>query len=671
MGKWRVIGVALLSVGLQAQQKPVMVEHGVYDIHLLTHLVGHEEYRVMQRPGLQMEMQTSYELGDRGNKRAGVITLDFAGKTFEPEKLLEDTVPALPDGPLSVSIEDGQVTVREASGQQGRTGRTLRKPALAFVGFQTMPSNSAQTVPASLQMMMMRYWHAHGEPKELPLLRANAFAAPVEIKLVGHEAFQVHRRMVRLTRYTVANIGFGREIVWMNDSNRLAAVMTFAGGLPQETVLDEYEEHFAQLVHSGVRQEMLDLADLDKEVPAEATGTYAIVGARLIDGTGAAPVENATVLIRDGRIAAAGADVAVPHGVRVIHAEGKSLLPGLWEMHSHYSGVEFGPALLAAGVTTTRDCGGEFEFLTTVRDAIATEHVLGPRLLLAGLIDSGGPLAFGNVDVETPAEAVQAVDNYADHGFLQIKVYSQIKPEILRVIAAEAHKRGLTVTGHVPDAVTTAEGIADGMDQINHLGYVSKAMSSNGKVDVNSDAAKFTIALLKEKDIVVDDTQSWTEMASHAKGVDPASFEPGVNAAPFTAANKYRTMGRPVDEPRARQQMQTNQAVLHALIAAGVTIIPGSDTGLVGYGLDRELELYVDAGMTPMQAIQSATIVSARVMKLDKDSGTIEPGKRADLVLVDGNPIANISDIRKTLSVVTDGRLYDCKRLARSVGFTR
>ena len=663
MGKFWLT-IILLGGIAGAQQKPVLVEHGVYNIHLLMHLVGKEEYRVYENPGLQMELQSSSVLFDRGNKRAGETTFDFAFKTFEPEKLTEDTVPASPDGPQTVSIENGQATVQEA-----RLGRTMHKPSVAFVAFQTMPSNSAQTVPAALQMMMMRYWHAHGEPRQLPLLRVDAHAEPVEIKLVGHEAFQVHGHMVRLSRYTVAGIGFGREILWMNDSNRLAAVMTFAAGLPQETVLDEYEEHFVQLEHSGVMQEMLDLADLNKEVPPEATGTFAIVGARLIDGTGAAPVENATVLVRDGRIAAIGG--SVPRGVKVIDAHGKSLLPGLWEMHSHYSGVEFGPALLAAGVTTTRDCGGEFEFLTTVRDEIAKHHALGPRLLLAGLIDSGGPLGFGLIDVETPAQAIAAVDNYADHGFVQIKVYSQIKPDILRVIADEAHKRGLTVTGHVPDAVTTAEGIADGMDMINHLGYVSKAMQVNGKVDVNSDAAKFTIALLKQKNIVVDDTQSWTEMASHAKGVDPATFEPGVNAAPFTAANKYRTMGRPVDPARAAASMATNQAVLHALIVNGVTIIPGSDTGLIGYGLDRELELYVQAGMTPMEAIMAATSVSAKTMRMDADTGTVQVGKRADLVLIDGNPLENISEMRKVSAVVTNGWMYDPKRLAKSVGFER
>ncbi len=400
------------------------------------------------------------------------------------------------------------------------------------------------------------------------------------------------------------------------------------------------------------------------------------------------PVEDATVLVRDGRIVYAGASAGAPaleeergrrvrvarlkRAARVVHAEGKTLLPGLWEMHSHYSGVEFGPALLAAGVTTARDCGGEFEFLTTVRDRIAKEHALGPRLLLAGLIDSGGPLGFGAVDAETPAQAVQAVDTYADHGFLQIKVYTQIKPEILRVIATEAHRRGLTVTGHVPAAVTTAEGIADGMDQINHLQFVSRAMMADGKVDVDSDAAKFTLAMLKEHGTVVDPTAGWGEMAGHAKSVDAASFEPGMNAAPYVLAAKFRGMGVPeADEAKVKVRMETNLKVIHALVEAGVTIIPGSDTGLIGYGLDRELELYVEAGMTPMQAIECATSVSARVMGLEKDSGTVEAGKRADMVLVEGDPLKDISDLRRVVSVVADGRMYSSRRLGASVGFTR
>jgi imidazolonepropionase-like amidohydrolase len=539
----------------------------------------------------------------------------------------------------------------------------VAKPPVAFVGFGSMP--------AALQMMMMRYWQYHHMPARLPILRVSEQALPVEIRLVGHEAFEIKGKMVRLTRYTVANLVFGREILWMNDSYRVAAVMTFAGGLPQEEVLDEYESATGNIFQSGVRQEMLDLADIDLHVPVEVSGTYAIVGARLIDGTGAAAVENATVVIRDGRIASIGKGSA-PVGMRTIHAEGKSLLPGLWEMHSHYSGVEFGPALLARGITTARDCGGELDFLITIRNAIERQHVLGPRLLLAGLIDSGGPLAFGAVDAQTPAEGVAAVDLYADYHFNQIKVYTQLKPDVLRAIAAEAHAKGMSVTGHVPAAVTTEEGIADGMDQINHLQFVTRAMTVDGALDLNSDRSRKLLALLKEKNIVVDPTASWGEMSGHPKSVDVASFEPGVDAAPYTLASKFRAMGSPAaDAAKVEARMKTNLEVIGALYKAGVPIVAGSDTGLIGYGLDRELELYVQAGMTPMAAIQTATLNAARAMKLDADSGTIEVGKRADLVLIEGDPLRNIGEIRRVWKVVTDGRMYDSQRLAGSVGFSR
>jgi imidazolonepropionase-like amidohydrolase len=526
-------------------------------------------------------------------------------------------------------------------------------------------------------MMMMRYWKAHHQPARLLIMRASEKALPLEIKLVGHDSFSVQGRMVRLTRYTVANLMFGREIVWMNDNGRLAALMTFAGGLPLEEIREGYEPVEAALEHSGVQQEMLDLDDLDRKVPAEAAGAFAIVGARLIDGTGSPEVENSVVVVRGGIIVAAGraGAVKVPAGVRVVHAEGQSLLPGLWEMQSHYSGVEFGPALLAAGVTTARDCGGEFEFLTTVRRKIDREHALGPRLLLAGLIDSGGPLAFGYVDVKTPAEAVEAVDAYADAKFEQIKVYTQIQPDVLKAISAEAHGRGMTVTGHVPAAINAFDGIADGMDQINHLQFVTRAMTADGSpgpVDLQSERAQKLIALLKEKNIVVDPTLSWGEMAGHPKNVDAASFEPGINAAPYTLSSKFRALGVPAgDEAKFYERMESNLKVVGTLYRAGVTIVPGSDTGLLGYGLDRELELYVQAGMSPMAAIQSATIVSARVMKLDGESGSIEVGKRADMVLVEGNPLEKISDIRRVISVVANGRMYDSKSLGRSVGFVR
>jgi len=152
--------------------------------------------------------------------------------------------------------------------------------------------------------------------------------------------------------------------------------------------------------------------------------------------------------------------------------------------------------------------------------------------------------------------------------------------------------------------------------------------------------------------------------------VDIPSFEPGIAKAPFTLATKFMSLGAPPSESvRFHHQMAQTEAVIGALHQAGVPIVAGSDTGLLGYGLDRELELYVKAGMTPLEAIQTATIVPALAMNLANDSGTIEPGKRADLILVDGNPLENISDIRKVIKVVANGRMYDSAALWKSVGF--
>jgi hypothetical protein len=149
------------------------------------------------------------------------------GALYAPT-LLEQSGTGNGDGESRTRVDGSSVSVRE-----GSASRTLTKPAIAFMGFESMS--------ASVQMMMMRYWKLHHQPARLPMLRASDGALPLEIKLVGYESFSVKGRMIRLSRYTVANLMFGREILWMNDSGRLAALMTFAGGLPQEEVLEGYE----------------------------------------------------------------------------------------------------------------------------------------------------------------------------------------------------------------------------------------------------------------------------------------------------------------------------------------------------------------------------------------------------------------------------------------------
>ncbi len=295
-----------------------ILEHGVYTIHHLLRAVGSEEYTLTSAPA-------GYTLTSHSSPSDETLTLTLTPRTIFPASM-----------------------------------------------------------PPSAQMMMIRSWKQQRQPARLMLAPSPGPALSVEIKLVGHDAYLSHGHMVRLARYTVSGLASGPEILWMNDSNRLAAIMIFAGDYPQQIVLDEYERLMGEIFHSGIRQQMLNLADLTRQLPPIAQGTYAITGSRLVDGTGAPAIPHSTVLIRNGFIAAAGpqSSIAIPPGMKVLHAEGKILLPGLWDTNAHYSGIEQGPALLARGITSVQDCGGELELLSALHRAIEQEHLLGPRLLL-------------------------------------------------------------------------------------------------------------------------------------------------------------------------------------------------------------------------------------------------------------------------------------------------
>jgi imidazolonepropionase-like amidohydrolase len=660
----RVAAVLLLAAALTtsgaplagwAQTPAAAAVHGALTIHMLLHAIGEEQYDITTNPDGSKTLATTFAYADRGRQTTTTATLTVTNDDRPLLLEVKGTQPA------TVTADDA-TTVIDLKG----VTRTAPTPAAAaFVIGQT---------PFAVQMMMMRAWHARGEPKAFPLVSLNPGAEPLEIARVGRDVVTVSGRRIALDRYTVNHLMFGREILWMTADGDLAAAMTFAGGLPLEAARTELESQLPELYRAGVAQEIADLAAIGREVPPQHSGTFTIAGATLIDATDRPPIPDAVVIVRNNRIAVVGprATTPIPAGMTVIEAGGQTLLPGLWEMHTHASGVEFGPAHLAAGVTTARDCGGEFDFLVAVRDAIKNNHAIGPRMLLAGLIDAGGAKAFGHVTAETPDEGRAAVGRYQAAGFEQIKLYTYLSAEVVNAIADEAHRRGMTVTGHVPMALTTKAAIEAGMDQINHLNYVTsmlRAPGATGAPDVQSDIAKQAIQFLLDHHTVVDPTASWGEMASHSKDVTVEAFEPGILGAPAILDSKFRGMEGSSTADQMRARMAQTESVIIALFRAGVPIVPGSDTGLVGFGLHRELEIYVEAGMTPLEAIQAATIVSARAMGLDRDSGTVEAGKRADLILVDGDPLKDIKALRRVTRVVADGRVYDAAALWRSVGF--
>ena len=370
------------------------------------------------------------------------------------------------------------------------------------------------------------------------------------------------------------------------------------------------------------------------------------------------------VYVEDGRISDVGPSdaVTIPAGVPSVDVAGKTIIPGLWDMHTHVTQIEWAPVYLASGVTTVRDMGNEFEFITTLRDSIASGRALGPRLLLAGLVDGPGPNAFGVYYAATPEEAKQLVGKYHDAGFQQIKIYSLITPAMVEALCAEAHRRGMTVTGHVPNGMTIDQAVAAGMDQIAHLAIRGEA----GSEDVNR-----TISVLKNRKTVMDPTQSWNELLGHAAGSPIEAFQPAIARIPPPLHRLFSNAGTAgIDAATARARLERGLRLVKALHDAGVPVVAGTDEGIPGHSLHREIELYVEAGFTPMAALQAATIVPARAMRLDGELGTIEKGKRADLVVLNANPLDQIRNIRTVRWTIHDGRVYDAPALWKSVRFS-
>jgi imidazolonepropionase-like amidohydrolase len=312
-----------------------------------------------------------------------------------------------------------------------------------------------------------------------------------------------------------------------------------------------------------------------------------------------------------------------------------------------------------------------------VRDAIDSGRGIGPRLVLAGIVDGSGPKGVGVDRADDSAAAVRIVRRYHAAGFRQMKIYSSVSLPVLRVVAREAHRLGMSVTGHVPESMDVFRGVAAGMDQVNHVTYIYDVMrppkpdsGTRPPLDPDSPRVRRAVDFLRSHHVVVDPTIALMEWFAHPARQPYSEIEPGVaKVAPVLQSALTHAGAPPEKEKEAAQWLGELVEVVGILHRAGVPIVAGTDQAVPGYSLHRELELYVKAGFTPMEAIQAATSVPARALGLDRDVGTIARGKRADVLVVDGDPLADISATRRVWLVVARGHRYLPAPLWRSVGF--
>jgi len=656
---WRVgIGFATVVVaGAAAAQQPAApVESGTYRLYKFEQPIGEETYSI-GRDNDAVVLTDTFLFTDRGT-RVPLDTIFRAGRDLTPRS-------------FASSGKSSRVSNVDVSLRPQRD--TAPKQFFIINGYS----------PVAQQVLMLRYWLGHGSPVPLSILPRGS----VEIRRRGVERVSVNGASVMLTRYSISGLIWGREVVWLDARQRLVALVGIDAEFDHfEATAEGYASLLPNFIATAAQDGMAALAELSQRVRVTQKGPLAIVGATLIDGTASSPVLDSVVIVDNGRIVSVGtrASSRIPRGATVFDASGKTLLPGLWDMHAHFEQVEWGAIYLAAGVTTARDVGNELEFIVAVRNALREGRGLGPQLLLAGVVDGNGPTALGVERVDSRADAERWVAEYKKAGFEQMKIYSSVKLEEVKAVSDAAHRAGMTVTGHIPNGMDIFQGVDAGMDQVNHVEYLltplpphappgasrDERLQALASVDVNGPEAAREIEFLKQHNTVVDPTLALYEWLYHPVDQPVSTFEPGVAGVAPELAQPLNSAGVSADAAAVMHRIFTNEvAMIGALHKAGVRVVAGTDQAIPGHSLHREIELYVQAGFTPLEAIQAATSVPAQVMGLDKDVGTVEVNKRADLIVLDANPLDDIHNIRTVEFVVANGVIYPTAKLWESVGF--
>ncbi|WP_093525469.1 amidohydrolase family protein [Stigmatella erecta] len=547
------------------------------------------------------------------------------------------------------------------------------------------------------------YLSLHGVPEETVLLVRAALKAPgqrlallpsgeVHVQAIGTHTLQgtAGKRKVRL--YALSGIDLVPAYVWLDENQRF-----FASGSSWSLLVREGFEN--------TRDQLLQLQDAEEGRLAQARAQQlttkldrplAITHARVFDPGTLAVEEDQTVLVEQGRITAVGpsAKLPVPKGARTLDAQGRFLMPGLWDMHAHINRGADGPLAIAAGITTVRDLANDEQALASLISSIEAGQDIGPRVIKAGFMDGRSPYSGPTkVFVDDEAEARAAIDHYAANGFEQIKVYSSTKPELVQVIARLAHAKGLRVSGHVPAFMTAQQFIEAGADELQHINFLALnflfdrvqdtrtparfiAVGENAaSLELSSPAVRGFITLLRERNVVVDPTVSifddmfhnhpghWNEGASTVLARVPPTWQRWLRSG---AGGLPDVPKRPELYRDSFLRLVEFVGLLHR---SGVHIVAGTDN-VSGLFLPRELELYVAAGIPPKEVLRIATLGNAEVMKRDKTFGRVLPGYTADLILIEGDPTLLMSDVRKVRHVVRGDRLYESAALFRSMGIT-
>ncbi len=571
------------------------------------------------------------------------------------------------------SVSRGRASWRSSSerGSTALTGRAMYLPNYGSPEINAMIVRSTQRAGGSLAAL------PGGELKSIQLKEARVGPSGKE-------------RAVAL--FAIFGLGLQPDYVWLDADGgmRLFASINVGGS---HLVASGFASQAPELERLQQAAEAEYLRDIAQKHAKPLPEPILIRGVRVFDTKSASLGAASDVYVHDGRISAIyPAGSTAREAATVIEGAGRALLPGLFDMHAHEDA--WNAALqIAGGVTTSRDMGNDNATLAKLISDINRGDLIGPHIVPAGYIEGESPYSSrGGFVVSSVEEAQAAVDWYAQRGFPQVKLYNSIKPEWAAPIAAYAHSRGLRVSGHVPAFSRSESVVRDGYDELQHinqlmLNFVSDPDTDSRTItrfilvgeraralDLDSKAVRDFIALLAERGIVIDATMATFEGSYTQR---PGDIDPSVAAiadhVPFATQRAWRNNSMDVSGGRLETYRESWQRMIQffgRMHAAGVPLVAGTDS-IAGFMLHRELELYIQAGIKAGEAIRIATENGARYSGVLNETGTIERGKRADLILVDGDPTKDISDIRRVSYVLKDGVGYAPADIYEAFGVRR
>lgn len=529
-----------------------------------------------------------------------------------------------------------------------------------------------------------------------PALYISQFGSPWSAGLYARALLQSGNRMAALPGGTVKLEKIAE--VQAGDTPVTAYALFGIDSDPTTLFLDRQQQLFAvaspgfAVVRKGAEGSEQQLRDLVAKWDTERMAQYQqslahrpatalrITNVRLFQpetGTLSAP---SSVVVKADRITAVEpASAPSRPGETLIDGNGGTLLAGFSDMHGHL-GQDSALSNLAAGITTVRDMGNTDAVLDKLVERIESGELAGPSVVRSGFIEGKSATnAEGGTTVTTEAEAVAAVQKYADKGFFEIKIYSSINPAWVPAMAKAAHARGLKVVGHIPAFTTTDAMLGAGYDEITHINQMMlnwvlqpgddtrtllriTALKRLAGFDLDSPAPRKTLALVKEKGAAHDPTLVIIEhLALGRTGESSPATAGWIDHMPVNTRRDLKQamldVSTPEDDKAYRGSFETAKEVVRRLNQQGTLILPGTDMG-GDFWYHRELELYTQVGMTNAQVLKRATADTQDYMGRGKDYGRIAPGMKADFMLLPGDPLADIKAINAIAMVVKNGTVY-------------